>query len=819
MFLTFSNTILLIGLAGAVVPLVLHLLSRARYQTIDWGAMIFLEGIEGRQQYGTRINQVLLLIARMAVVALLAIALAQPVLRRWGEDADAGLAALRAADRGELLSIGGAIVCGAIVVTMMVLVMPAGGRKMSRLRRLGYAAIGFVALVCALWLGRRAIEWDREVHRLISLQPQMATRAADPALRPRLEVAILLDCSAAMNFEENGHTRFSLAQGSAKQVLAGLHRGDQALLVLLGRPQSEAELEPTTDLQSVADRIDAAHTAHQTADVAEGLLKAQEVFDRTGGSARDFYIVCDRTAQNWRNVNDYFITHRWPESISKSSAAARLFILPVGDTDANNLAVDSIELANPPAIIGQAAEVTVDVHNSGPSPRSGVPLTVSVNGRDVLDTNVAVAAASVSHVSVPIKAGEFPAAGPQLVTAELRTSGYRDDDRCDAVVDAIDPIRVLIISGDEWQAAPGQLRSEADFLRLALAPFAALHRRGPDPCRVEVIGADQWKTIDLQQFQVVALANIERFDAAQARTIEQYAYSGGGVLIAPGNLARVDNYNEQLWRDGAGILPAEMQEATASDGSEATSIVGTAPDTPVFQFLRDQPDLPLSATIGRYFATGSILSDGRALAWYTSGAPFLIESRPGKGKVLLMTTSLDADWSTLPLSSFYLPFVQSSVRYLAAGTLPRRNVQVGEPIAATIDDPLDDRATIELPSGDQRTAPISKYSGMGDFRFTETADAGVYRVHTRDRTGEHVLLFAAQLPHEESDLTQMTDARWDDLESRLHLQRIDPNETALSTVVASSHEGLDLWPWAVAAVMILAAAELGLSRHWSRDAY
>ena len=72
MFLTFSNTALLIGLAGAVIPLVLHLLSRTRYQTVDWGAMVFLQGLQGRQQYSARLNQILLLAARMTMVGLIA---------------------------------------------------------------------------------------------------------------------------------------------------------------------------------------------------------------------------------------------------------------------------------------------------------------------------------------------------------------------------------------------------------------------------------------------------------------------------------------------------------------------------------------------------------------------------------------------------------------------------------------------------------------------------------------------------------------------------------------------------------------------------
>ena len=823
MFLTFSNAVLLIGLAGAVVPLVLHLLSRARYQSVEWGAMMFLEGLEARQQYSGRLQQFLLAAIRMAVIAFLAMALAGPVLQQWSPEADASGAALRAADRGQLLCVAGAVACAAAAVWIVLLIAraavtgPATARG-AKLRRWMGLLVAIAAGVAAISLARRAAAWDAEVRRLLGQQPTIAARSVEGSLRQRIDAAILLDCTASMSFEENGHTRFDLARGSAKQILAGLHRGDRVSLILLGQRQTDAEIEPTADLQAVADRIDEARPGRQSADIAEGLLRAQDVLDRQGAAARDLYVVCDRQASAWRAVNDYFITRRWPESVTKSAAAVRLFIVPVGDADADNLAVESITLNNPPAIVGQPAEVKVDVHNYGSTPRAAVPLTVSVNGHATFDTTVSVAAGGVAQVVVPVPGSAMTAAGAQALTAEIRTAGYRDDDRLDAVLDAIDPIRVLVISGDEYEGTPaGQFRSESDFLRLALAPQRTLHRGGADPCKVEVVPAERWPDGELARYQVVILANVERFTPAQSREIEQYVYGGGGLLIAPGNLSRVENYDQELWRDGAGILPAELEDATPSDGAEATAIVGYDPTTPVFQFLHDQPDLTLSSTIGRYFPTGTHPSDAHVLAWYTSGAPFLIESRAGRGKALLMTTSLDADWSTLPLSSFYLPYVQSAVRYLAAGTLPSRNLLLGQPIEATFDDPLDDHATLDLPGGETRQVPLARFGATADLHWADTHEPGLYHVRVRERTGERALLFAVRLPPEQSDLTQLTDARWDELERGLHLRRIDPNDRPIATVVAGSREGYDLWPWALGMAILLAAGELGLARRWSRQ--
>src|SRR5207244_3479214 len=87
----FLNPIMLAGIAGAAVPLVLHLLSRARCRTMDWGAMMFLEAGESRQHQSARVKQIVLLAMRMAMIALLSLALARPVVRgNWFGGAGTG---------------------------------------------------------------------------------------------------------------------------------------------------------------------------------------------------------------------------------------------------------------------------------------------------------------------------------------------------------------------------------------------------------------------------------------------------------------------------------------------------------------------------------------------------------------------------------------------------------------------------------------------------------------------------------------------------------------------------------------------------------
>ena len=68
---------MLAGLAGAAIPVVIHLFNRTRTEVVDWGAMQFLE-LDRSACLKFQLSELLLLIGRMALLAVLALALARP---------------------------------------------------------------------------------------------------------------------------------------------------------------------------------------------------------------------------------------------------------------------------------------------------------------------------------------------------------------------------------------------------------------------------------------------------------------------------------------------------------------------------------------------------------------------------------------------------------------------------------------------------------------------------------------------------------------------------------------------------------------------
>jgi hypothetical protein len=732
----FVNHLMLVGLGAAVVPLVLHLLSRARYRTVDWGAMMFLRGADARQRQSTRFNQAMLVLVRMAVIALLAVALARPVVR-------------------------------------------------------------------GAWFGQTP--------------------------GGRVTAALVLDCSASMAFDENGHTRFELARGAARQVLAGLRRGDRAILVTPGREDYERDLRPTAELRAIDARITALRPGFRPADLVDAMTQAWEQLVEHEPLHRQLFVITDRQASAWTGAaaddggQGAAARAPWLDQPRDTAAPTEVFVIPVGNTESDNIVVESVEMLDPPAIRGQPIELEVRLRNYGPVQRASLPLVLRTGDRKVYEAKVNLSPDSSASFKATVKEG-FPSAGSQVISAAITSAGYTADDRLDTVVEVIEPVRVLVLSGDERPTPAGDLRGESDFIRLALAPYqAATGQPGRDPCSVDVKPVEQWADVDFGAYDVVVLANVERFDQRQVRELEQFVYGGGGLLIAPGNLSRVDNYNEMFYREGAGLMPAELLPATPGDGSQATALLGWRPEHPVFRFLRGRPDPLPSSTIGRYFPARPRQPDARSLAEYVSGWPLLVETprqpRERRGRVILITTPLDVDWGNLPFSNFYLPFMQSLMRYLAGGTTDNRNLAPGEPIQATFEaGPVNRAVTIQRP-GDAKPVPLElfRYGDRAEARYTDTRQPGEYRMRVAEegkppRTVHYVV--AAR--RDDSDLKQLGEEQWRSLARSLGFELIDTAEQPIAAVMSAARDGQEIWSVLLCCVVVLAVLELAMARTYSR---
>lgn len=714
--MTFLNPVMLAGVGAAVLPLVVHLLARARCRDVPWGAMMFLDRPSRRRSHTGKLRSGLLLATRMLMVAALAAALARPVVPgRWG-----GLA-----------------------------------------RNVPVTAV------------------------------------------------IVLDRSHSMTLEEAGRSRLDMAREAALQILATLRRGDEAALVLL---DDEVEVRPAGDnLQALARELAEVTASTGTADVLAGLAAAQRILERATGRARELYVVCDRHAVSWRNVTASAAPVVW----LRQQKTVRLCVVPVGADDAENVAVEAVNLVGGLAVRGQSVEVEVQLRNYGQRPYAGVELTLWASGpndsrRRLKTTTVnlpprGTTAARMSAV--------FDQTGSHVLTAEIKSPGLPGDNRFDTAIDVMDPVQVLLVSGNE--SGP-EVRRESFFARLALAPFQTAQKRSGDGATVTVRSAEEWTAADLWRCQVVVLANVPEITRAQARALEQRVYEGAGLIVCPGSLARPEAYNSVLYRDGLGLLPARLLEPTPADGSEATTLGSLHAEHPVFRFASGTAAAAADAVVGRYFPAEP-RADATVLGSYASGRPFLIEGRRGRGRVVLMTCPLNAEWSTLPLTPFYLPLVQSLVRYACAPAVPARNLDIGEPIVATFEEGVE-QAHVDR-AGERLASTVG--AGGTQVRCSDTRRPGIYRVHVRLKAPQNpwrTVHFVVQRSRAESDVRSLSAQEWRQIERATRMVRLDAQAEPLADAIESGRGGRELWLVLLACAVFLGVCELWLGRLLAKEA-
>jgi hypothetical protein len=183
--------------------------------------------------------------------------------------------------------------------------------------------------------------------------------------------------------------------------------------------------------------------------------------------------------------------------------------------------------------------------------------------------------------------------------------------------------------------------------------------------------------------------------------------------------------------------------------NESVAITEVKFDHPIFEIFRESGRLSSAHVVG--YVRSEPQANASVLARFEDGSPALIESRSGKGRVLLFGTSLGPSWNDLPLTPIFLPFVHQMVKY--AG---QRNdaswFELGQTFTVIRDQDASGPA-IDTPSG-ARLSEIRSTS-EGDLLVTGR-EPGFYRL----RYGNRPDFAAVNVDGAEGDFTKLNFAEF-----------------------------------------------------------
>jgi len=596
-----------------------------------------------------------------------------------------------------------------------------------RVQRLPWAAMSFLAH--AHRRTRRRIQLENLL--LLALRMLAIILLVLGAARPFLEatspiadlahsqrhVAVIVDVSGSMGYDEGTGPGFEKARRAAERVLSALKpkSGDTAVLIPHASPadprESEARVSGYLDLDRLKGVLSGLDVSDRTTHFAEAFETARKTLDpyKTG---KEVYLISDlqkigfgarevaaspgAAAGAKPSAEDGY--HGVREALNRLvHDGAVIKVVDTGPANRHPENLGIVAFSTPPRVVTTEMLTVLEsrVRNFGREPHE-----VSVHyyfGNDANPRRTSrpkvIApgreASFITHMS-------FRGFGPRPVAVRAVLKPFdnlaSDDERL-LVIPVRNRIKVLLVRGES--TGTEAFEATTYFLRLALNPFAAESDvQGPfDP---EEIAWHQLPRTDFSGYDLIVLADCSVPGASEAEALESFVRAGGGLLITWGTNTDPDRAREVLLKR-TGLLPVVPERVVGdADYSDPRNrqyhlVLGARhPATRHFHADKDvKAWLEDRTLVGRYLKSEEVKNTHHPVNVLLrlddeARSPILAERRVGAGKVMVLTTTAHTKWNNLPVdrqAPLFLMLVDGIANHLVVPAEDPLNLTVGEPLS------------------------------------------------------------------------------------------------------------------------------------------
>lgn len=696
---------MLIGLAGVLLPVIAHLLSRKKYDQVDWGAMQFLE-LDPSAKRRTRLEELFLMLIRMIAVALIALALSRP------------------------------------------------------------------------WF---AADW---------LAGLMATESRD--------LVLIMDGSYSMGWEGAALTPRVQSLQLARQFLKEVHPGDTIHLIDAREQPVVKFSDPTRDVYRVREALNDLPPAGGSANLAAALNKATQLLSSGTSLKREIILFTDLQALSWK-AGDENLWARFDDVRSQFSITPRIWVIDSSGGElgkAANFTLERIQLSRELAVLEIPIKISSRVKYAGGENAVMRKVYLEIDQQRINDQTVQLKLLPGGETAVDFEY-RFETPGSHLISLVLDNDALPGDNRSNAVVSVMDSLPVLLVDGDK-KLDP--TRCETYFAA------AALRSTEEERSWIEatVIEPDELTADRIKPMAVVVLANVAGLKEPAIKALGQFVASGHGLLFALGDKVKKETYHEQFQAGRLGLLPCRLdsQESEKEDQSKGVRVANGSLDLPWLKPFRIENGGTLNdarwshwwktripeETSGRDLGPGDAdpkadplvvatgdpgetITVGAAVveARLTTGDPLIVSRRYGRGATAVLTSSLDADWNTLPAKQDYVPFLYELLLSIASVNTSR-NVEVGSPLILPIAKDAKIGEYQFLNPEKKSLEPAASDDGFQTTaRLRSATEPGVYRFlkkSPKPNDANRPEYFAVEFDRSESVLTTLTQEQLDFLSGK-----------------------------------------------------
>jgi hypothetical protein len=510
--------------------------------------------------------------------------------------------------------------------------------RRTRARRVQFPALIFVRQIPQRTIRRRTIQnfWLLLIRALAILliviafaRPFFSGRSAAKTLTGAGATVILVDDSLSMRRDQ----LFAEAQRRAEQTIDEAQSNEQ--IALMSFDKRYAVLNRfVVDKTRLHFAVRSLTAGWDGTDYEQALRGAESLLSelKTAG-AKKIVMISDFQATGWNQANATF----------KLANDIQLTTLDVsGNNPSPNIAVTNVEARG--SVFGQKYSDNLAIHitNFSDTSRDRLQVDFQINDQTVEKREISLN----SRDSKVIEFTGFNLNdGANRCTIDINSGDFAFDNRFYFTLRREIPAKALIVESST------RGRSDSLHLQSALATDEDL------PFVFTLKTAGSVDPTSIAEYSMVILNDAGSISPGLANSLSQFVSGGGQLIVATGPRTEVSSFSNALQQ----VMPATLTESVQTKAGETVAISDVKFDHPIFEVFQQSGRLAAAHVIGYFRSQPSPTAS--VLARFEDGSPALLESRSGKGKVLLFTSSLGPSWNDLPLTPLYLPFIHQMVRY------------------------------------------------------------------------------------------------------------------------------------------------------------
>ncbi|MCX6853732.1 MAG: BatA domain-containing protein [Verrucomicrobia bacterium] len=543
----------------------------------------------------------------------------------------------------------------------------------------------------------------------------------------KTSLVMLLDDSFSMRAPSAEGSPAERARIDVGHMLEAQPKGSDAQVILAGGNARRLLDQSTSTLDVIPKKL--AETANQAGPVKinDALQTAAASLSKATSGSRELAIVSDFQASDWQSAADGAALPAL-DTLLKQEPKPQVTFYRLASDLTENLSIASADLSALVVAQDQPIGIRVRIQNHGKRQWQDVAVHLEADGTRLRTSRVSLATEGEAVIGFT---HAFKQVGDHSLAVRLEGDSFPDDNAFYLVVQVRNQLNVLLVDGSP---STEPLEGATDFLELALTPYQSASASLKDLIRTTKIEAKKLRETDFKGKEVVILADVDRVQGSRYNELEKFVKSGGGLIVFAGPHCDLDWYNRDFFRKGEGLLPASikgMQRATSA--SMPARIQQQRLTHPSVIYFND--------------SRGGRLQDAEFQSWFEldlsgnplakpilqldRGSPLIVEKAYGQGRILLASTTADAEWSNLPLQPFYVPLMQRLVTYLATQSTISAWDQVGAPlriifpkeqvgIEYTLTDPTGQSQVIKVkPEGDKSLLESKPISTPGIYKLTQ----------------------------------------------------------------------------------------------------